>query len=138
MSDDIGPVGVTREFRWAPGRKEFALERARKLAESGMTQEQLVEAGVLGPSMPWGDLVEVLHTVHLMKEERERLGLSLNDVAERTGMDRAQISRLENGQSNPTLHTLVKYSAGIGKRIRLVFEDIAEPAGKGTPPVTMH
>ncbi len=55
---------------------------------------------------PVGDpeLVEALAGLRL---ERERQGLSLTDMAERTGIDRATISKLETGKiANPTVGTL--------------------------------
>jgi transcriptional regulator with XRE-family HTH domain len=55
---------------------------------------------------------------------RKAAGLSLADVAERTGMDKAFLSKLENGrQPNPTLETLHRYAAALGKRLVLGFQD---------------
>lgn len=44
---------------------------------------------------------------------REASGLSLADVAERTGMTRGNIARLES-QKNTTLRTLERYAQGLG------------------------
>ncbi|NQT39918.1 MAG: helix-turn-helix transcriptional regulator [Planctomycetes bacterium] len=53
-----------------------------------------------------------------LKKQREQTGLSLADVAQRSGMDRAAISRLENGvQVNPTVDTLYRYASAIGAQI---------------------
>ena len=52
-----------------------------------------------------------------MRELREAAGLSLADVAEQTGMDKAFVSRLETGQGNPTVETLARYAAALGKRV---------------------
>ncbi|QDT38481.1 helix-turn-helix transcriptional regulator [Stratiformator vulcanicus] len=50
-----------------------------------------------------------------LRAERERLGLSLSDVAGKTGMSREAISKLETGQrSNPTLLTLLRYASVLG------------------------
>lgn len=59
----------------------------------------------------------------LLKQLRERQGLSLGDLSSRTGMDRAALSRLENS-GNPTLKTLFRYAEGIDMAI--VFEGSAE------------
>ena len=54
-----------------------------------------------------------------LKKCRERRGLSLTDAANRSGMDRAAISRLENGvYLNPTVDTLYRYAQAIGAEIR--------------------
>ena len=40
--------------------------------------------------------------------------MSLGDFADRSGMDRATLSRLENGwYPNPTINTLARYARGI-------------------------
>ena len=58
---------------------------------------------------------QLLMLVATFRTERERQGLSLSDVAERTGMDRAQISKLELGKvANPTLGTLRTYAHALG------------------------
>jgi DNA-binding phage protein len=55
-----------------------------------------------------------------LKEERERRGLSLADILERTGMSREALSRLENNAApNPTLRTLARYAAAVGLELRL-------------------
>jgi transcriptional regulator with XRE-family HTH domain len=56
--------------------------------------------------------------VAALRAERERQGLSLADIADRTGMDRAAIHKLEIGvNKNPTLATLSQYAEAIGVRI---------------------
>jgi transcriptional regulator with XRE-family HTH domain len=45
------------------------------------------------------------------------MGLSLQEVAERMGTDRANLHRLENVPGNPTVATLARYANAVGKRI---------------------
>jgi len=64
------------------------------------------------PARPFRELIAAL------RAERERQSLSLADVAERTGMDRAAIHKLEIGlNSNPTHATLTRYASALGSRI---------------------
>lgn len=59
-----------------------------------------------------------------LRAERERLGLSLNDIYERTGIDRAALSRLENNEdANPTLATLERYAEALGKQMVVLLSD---------------
>ena len=51
--------------------------------------------------------------------------LSLADMAERTGMDRAGISRMENGLTNPTFETIGRYALALDKRVVVDLEDCA-------------
>lgn len=60
----------------------------------------------------------------LLKEERLRMGLSLADIEERTGIGRPNLSRLENeAESNPTISTLTRYAEALGKRLLIVLAD---------------
>ena len=53
-----------------------------------------------------------------LRTARQRAGLSLAEVSKRSGLDRAAISRLENGmRDNPTLATLGRYAHALGLRI---------------------
>ncbi len=61
------------------------------------------------------ELIDVLTS---LRRERELLGLSLTDMAERTGIDRATISKLETGRiSNPTLGTMRTYAKALGRKL---------------------
>jgi DNA-binding phage protein len=58
-----------------------------------------------------------------LRAERERQGLSLTEVAERTGIDRAAIHKLEIGlNKNPTCATLARYAEALGVRIKWNLE----------------
>jgi DNA-binding phage protein len=89
----------------------------RELYESGQIDreayeqaERLRAAGP--PARPSRTLVAAL------RAERERQGLSLADIADRTGMDRAAIHKLEIGVNrNPTLATLNRYADALGLRV---------------------
>jgi DNA-binding XRE family transcriptional regulator len=60
----------------------------------------------------------------LLKAERQRMGLSLADVADRSGIERPNLSRLENeAESNPTIATLTRYADAPGKRLLIVLAD---------------
>src|SRR4030081_1515302 len=89
------------------------------------------------PPTPMGMYFDVQRALQALKRERERSGLSIGDVAERSGLDRAVVSRLENGkQDNPTITTLMRYAAAVGKRFLWSYEDLAatETDGNGKAP----
>ncbi len=55
--------------------------------------------------------------IRQLKEAREAAGLTLADVAERSGLAVESLSRLETGaQTNPTWKTLGTYAAAVGRR----------------------
>ena len=85
--------------------------------------------------MTMGMYFDVQKALQALKRDRERCGISISDVAERSGLDRAVVSRLENGkQDNPTVATLMRYAAAVGKRFLWSYEDLAtkvtRPNGK--------
>ena len=65
-----------------------------------------------------GEYLDLLTMLATLKKHREAQGLSLADVADRSGVDRPAISRLENGQYlNPTMDTLYRYAKAVGAEI---------------------
>ena len=77
------------------------------------------------PTTTMGELLLVHQLAHRFKEERRRLNLSLADLSERTGMDQATLSRLENGkQANPTLDTLSRVATALGKRLVCDLQEV--------------
>jgi predicted transcriptional regulator len=80
--------------------------------------EDLLATGDAAEVVPQGEYLELRAMLATLKKHRERQGLSLTDVANRSGMDRAAISRLENGvYLNPTVDTLHRYAQAVGADI---------------------
>ena len=50
----------------------------------------------------------ISRVIHLLREEREKQGLSMNMVAQRSGLSQAMISLVERDLRNPTLDTLLR------------------------------
>jgi DNA-binding XRE family transcriptional regulator len=72
-----------------------------------------------GDSIEMEDLLAFSRFMFSLRRERERLGLSLADVAKLAGIDKAALSRLENGlQVNPTVNTLTRYVRALGKTLK--------------------
>jgi transcriptional regulator with XRE-family HTH domain len=66
---------------------------------------------------------EVRRVMAELKAERERQGLTLAQLAERSGVDKGAISKLETGrQANPTVDTLSRIAAGLGIRVGLLLQ----------------
>ncbi len=63
--------------------------------------------------------------IRSLRQARESAGLSLDEVAARSGIDKAQLSRLENGKvPDPRSSTLSRYAHAIGKRLAWSLEDV--------------
>ena len=63
-------------------------------------------------------------TIGDLKQARHAQGLSLQEVAERMGIDRSNVHRLERASGNPTVATLARYAEAIGKRIVITLEPV--------------
>jgi predicted transcriptional regulator len=89
------------------------------------TLQDLVDRGDIAAVFTMGEFWELRKTFAALKALREQQGLSISDMAERTGMDRAMISRLENGQiHNPTIATMTRYAKALGKRVVVSLVDV--------------
>lgn len=60
---------------------------------------------------------------------RDARGLTLDALAERSGVSRAMLSRVERGESSPTAQLLVKIANGLGLTLSALLSDPAAPAG---------
>lgn len=95
-------------------------------AERELIREQAREE--FPPASPDESLLEVMTS---LRAERERQGLSLADVSERTQMDKATLSKLETGKTaNPTYFTIRTYARALGKRVVWRVEDDASVNGQ--------
>lgn len=54
---------------------------------------------------------------------RESKLMSQSELADITGINQADISRIEAGKANPSLKTLKRIAEGLGKRIEITFVD---------------
>lgn len=99
------------------------------------TLEELVASGECDPPVLQGAYRETRVLVHGLKATRERLGLGLPEVAERSGIDEALLRRLEAGELiNPTVDTLWRFASALGQRLAWTVS-AAEPAPAGPEPV---
>ena len=70
--------------------------------------------------------------LQMLKRERQSQGLSLADIQERTGIERPNLSRLENeAEANPTIATLTRYAEALGKRLMIVLADNSSATSGG-------
>jgi transcriptional regulator with XRE-family HTH domain len=68
--------------------------------------------------------------VKILRQEREKRGLSMNAVAERAGLSQQMVSYVEREMRNPTLETLLRISAAIGIDFAKVMRQATQTTGK--------
>ncbi|MBQ7868334.1 MAG: helix-turn-helix transcriptional regulator [Clostridia bacterium] len=59
--------------------------------------------------------------IQAMIDARKASGLTQKQLADKTGIAQADISKLENGSANPSLRTLRRLAEGMGMQIKLEF-----------------
>lgn len=62
-------------------------------------------------------------TCRLIRERRENLGLSMNEVARRTGLAQQTVSFVERGMRMPTLDTLLRITGALDLDLWKVLRD---------------
>ena len=68
--------------------------------------------------------------MRILRDERERHGLSMNQLAERSGLSQSMISLLEHDLRNPTLDTLLRIADALELDLAAVIEDATKAAKK--------
>ena len=67
--------------------------------------------------------VSILDVAAALKAERERQGLTLADISERSGIEPAILSQFESGGDTESLDLLDLYAQAIGKEVRVLLTD---------------
>jgi DNA-binding XRE family transcriptional regulator len=63
--------------------------------------------------------------VQALIDARKNNGLTQQQLSERSGIAQGDISKIERGDANPSLRTLKRLAAGMGTRLKLDFQPLA-------------
>lgn len=69
----------------------------------------------------WEALEPEYQIIKSMLDGRAMKSMTQKDLAEVTGITQADISKLENGNANPSLRTLERIAKGLGMRLKIEF-----------------
>jgi transcriptional regulator with XRE-family HTH domain len=75
--------------------------------------------------MEWDALEPEFAIVQALQNARKDVGLTQQQLSERTGIAQSDISKLENGDGNPSLKTLKRLAFGMGMNLKLEFTPMA-------------
>jgi hypothetical protein len=117
---------IQKKIDWSP--EDRARHRAiRESVKDKPSLEQLVARGELsGNPMSLGAYLNLRLLVGKLRQLREAASLSLADLSERSGMDKAMLSRLENGHvPNPGIETISRYLEALDKNLEWRVVDAA-------------
>jgi DNA-binding XRE family transcriptional regulator len=111
----------TKKTRGQGKRTAADRERHRQIREQYKdcpSQQELLATGDYEGPAPLGVFLEMRLAVAELRKARVAARLSLTQVAQRSGIDKTALIRLEKGlQANPTVETLCRYAAAVGKRM---------------------
>ena len=69
----------------------------------------------------WNDIQPEMDVIRAIIDAREEQNLTQKELAEKVGMNQADISKLENGTRNPSLKLLKKLATGLGMELKIQF-----------------
>lgn len=101
----------------------------KKRFEKALAETEAEKPWILEQARAWkaahdAAIGQLSEAFRLLRAERERQGLSLADMQERTGMQRSAICKLENElEGNPKIVTLQRYADALGKQLMVVVAD---------------
>ena len=76
--------------------------------------------------MEYDALEPEFQIIKAMLDGRNKLNLTQKDLAELSGITQADISRLENGNANPSIRTLKKLAAAMNMALDIKFVPLAK------------
>jgi ribosome-binding protein aMBF1 (putative translation factor) len=92
----------------------------------GRTYKEFLDEKLKDPKFKkeWDELEPEYQLIRAMLDARQEQHISQRQLADRTGITQADISKIENGDANPTLETLKKLAAGLGMRLCITLSKI--------------
>ena len=122
----MGNEHIHRDMKWTPEDRARHKAIREKFQKERPTPQELIDSGEYWGPIPSSVYFALRVILHELKHAREAAGMSLADVAEKSGIDKAALSRLENGvHDNPTVETLMRYAAAVGKKLTWSLQDLA-------------
>ena len=92
-----------------------------------LLQEQLKDSEF---KKEWDDIQPEMDVIRAMIDARIEQNLTQKELAARTGIDQADISKLENGTRNPSLKLLKRLAHGMGMQLKIEFVPIQQTSRK--------
>lgn len=71
----------------------------------------------------WDDIQPEMDVIRAMVEARISQNITQKELAERTGINQADICKMENGTRNPSLKLLKRLAEGMGMELQLTFKN---------------
>ena len=72
----------------------------------------------------WDALEPEFAIIQALIDARVSSGLTQSELAKKTGIAQGDISKIENGNGNPSIRTLKRLAEGMGKNLKIEFVDV--------------
>ena len=69
----------------------------------------------------WDALETKYQIMHEMMKARIEAGMTQKELSEKTGINQSNLSRIERGTGNPSIATLERIAAALGKKVSISF-----------------
>lgn len=85
--------------------------------------DRLLEGYMENPEFKkeWDDLESEFNMIQALIDARKSRNMTQKQLAQRTGIDQADISKIETGNGNPTLRLLQRLADGMDMMLKLEF-----------------
>ena len=69
----------------------------------------------------YDDLETEFQIIRAIIDARTEMGITQKQLSDLSGITQAEISKIENGNANPSLKTLKKLASAMGKKVKISF-----------------
>ena len=117
---------VFKDLNWTPeDRARHEAVRARFRSERP-NLEQLIASGEYFGPIPHGAYLAWRVAMHELKLQREAKGLTLAEIAAKSGIDESRLDHMENGRGEwPSVESLFRYASALGKELTFSLRDLS-------------
>jgi transcriptional regulator with XRE-family HTH domain len=126
-ADTTKQVGAARTTRKSAAAVKGAPRRSRTAARKPAASPTLVQDR-LQPGLPEipPDTGVTLAVAKRVREVRQELGFTVGQLAERSGISKGMLSKIENAQASPSLATLGRLSSALSVPVTSFFRGLDE------------
>jgi DNA-binding XRE family transcriptional regulator len=119
------PAAATTKAALAQGgTKKAATNRTPSRTTKAKSNVVAIEGTVDSTDAPIGQLGQVI--ANHVRSRRLEIGLTVGQLAERTGISKGMLSKIENAQTSPSLTTLERLSSALDMPVTSLFRGLAE------------
>lgn len=96
----------------------------QKYLDDALSKINLSDFSDSETELPRDDIYKEIQ--QLIVSERKKQKVTQKELSQRTGLSQANISKIENGVTHPTIESLQKIAEALGKRLLVCFEENEE------------